>query len=179
MFSHESDILDLSKVEAAKIDFDAVALSPAGLVHGPGPIVGSPARDNGLAPDVRIEPHVPVRRGDPLNTELLLELFDGDGATVAAILTAAIELIGADAKRIEVGLDTHDAQLVIEAAHRLKGTAGSLHANTLLECAAVIETAMKQGSSSNDVGAHVSELRRAIVALDHDIQAYSKQNDCR
>jgi HPt (histidine-containing phosphotransfer) domain-containing protein len=187
LFSYRSDILDLSKVEAANIDLEAIALSQADSVHGGGSIASRVALDKGLALDDTIEPDVPVGvRGDPsarsgdegvklgseeLNTELLLELFDGDAATVDAILTAAMELIEADAQRIEVGLDTHDARLLIEAAHRLKGTAGSLHANTLLERAAQIETAMKQ-DSRRDVGSQVGELRCAIVALGLAIEAY-------
>ena len=47
--SYRSDILDLSKVEAANIDLEAIALSQADSVHGGGSIASRVALDKGLA----------------------------------------------------------------------------------------------------------------------------------
>jgi CheY-like chemotaxis protein len=72
-----NDILDLSKVEAGKIDLEAIALSPAGLVHGALALVGGVAREKGIALDIAVAPDVPSWvSGDPTRLrQILLNLL--------------------------------------------------------------------------------------------------------
>jgi PAS domain S-box-containing protein len=72
-----NDILDLSKVEAGKIDLEAIALSPAGLAHGALALVRGVAREKGIALDISVAPDVPNWvSGDPTRLrQILLNLL--------------------------------------------------------------------------------------------------------
>jgi len=72
-----NDILDLSKVEAGKIDLEAILLSPAGLVHGALALVRGEAVKKGVALDITITPDVPTWvNGDPTRLrQILLNLL--------------------------------------------------------------------------------------------------------
>jgi PAS domain S-box-containing protein len=72
-----NDILDLSKVEAGKIDLEAIALRPASLVQGALALVQVVAREKGIALDMTIAPDVPDWvDGDPTRLrQILLNLL--------------------------------------------------------------------------------------------------------
>jgi two-component system sensor histidine kinase/response regulator len=72
-----NDILDLSKVEAGKIDLESIAVSPAAIVGGALALVRSDAERKGLALDVTIAPEVPPWvSGDPTRLrQILLNLL--------------------------------------------------------------------------------------------------------
>jgi CheY-like chemotaxis protein len=72
-----NDILDLSKVEAGKIELEAIPLSPAGVVHGALALVRGEALKKGVALDIAIAPDVPVWvSGDPTRLrQILLNLL--------------------------------------------------------------------------------------------------------
>jgi two-component system sensor histidine kinase/response regulator len=72
-----NDILDLSKVEAGKLDLEAIALSPASLAHGAVALVQGAALEKGLALDITIAPDVPAWvTGDPTRLrQILLNLL--------------------------------------------------------------------------------------------------------
>jgi CheY-like chemotaxis protein/HPt (histidine-containing phosphotransfer) domain-containing protein len=108
-----------------------------------------------------------------LAINVLLDLFDGDRAAVVEILNAASQSIKAKLLRIEVGIDAHDAQIVIEAAHRIKGTCGDLHANRLRAIASVIEHA-PQEDSWMVAPSLLAELQSAVNALSVEIDAHAK-----
>jgi PAS domain S-box-containing protein len=72
-----NDILDLSKVEAGKINLEAIPLSPAGLVRGALALVRADALAKGIALDVAVAPDVPNWvNGDPTRLrQVLLNLL--------------------------------------------------------------------------------------------------------
>jgi signal transduction histidine kinase/ActR/RegA family two-component response regulator len=72
-----NDILDLSKVEAGKIDLEAIPLSPAGLVHRALALVRGDALKKGVALDITVAPGVPSWvNGDPTRLrQILLNLL--------------------------------------------------------------------------------------------------------
>src|SRR5450631_2840031 len=64
------------------------------------------------------------KAGAVLNTDALLDIFDGDRIAVAAVLRAAIISIKIDAQRVEAAVEARDPLVIRETAHRLKGTSG-------------------------------------------------------
>ncbi len=72
-----NDILDLSKVEAGKINLEVIALSPAGLVRGALSLVRGEALKKGIALDVCVAPDIPAWvEGDPTRLrQILLNLL--------------------------------------------------------------------------------------------------------
>jgi PAS domain S-box-containing protein len=72
-----NDILDLSKVEAGRIDLEAIPLSPAGLVQGALALVRGEALKKGLVLESTVAPDVPSWvNGDPTRLrQILLNLL--------------------------------------------------------------------------------------------------------
>jgi PAS domain S-box-containing protein len=110
-----------------------------------------------------------------LNMEALLEVFDGDSKAVAAILSAAIASIGTETRRIEAGVNARDAGMVVEAAHRLKGTAGAVRADRLMDIAYLIIRTAHQDSWIVSP-ALLADLTNASADLSVEIEACTKQH---
>lgn len=55
-----NDILDLSKLEAGRLEFEAIDFSPAKLVDSVISIIGADAKNKGLAVKVEIDPNLPA-----------------------------------------------------------------------------------------------------------------------
>jgi diguanylate cyclase (GGDEF)-like protein/PAS domain S-box-containing protein len=87
-----------------------------------------------------------VRTGaadDCIDVEPLLDVFDGDRSAVEELLDTARTTIGSDILRLEAAFAQGDFAAIVDAAHRLKGTAGNLRARRLSAAASVIESAAK------------------------------------
>lgn len=54
-----NDILDLSKLEAGRLEFEAIDFSPAALVEAVASIIGASAKNKGLAVKVEVDPDLP------------------------------------------------------------------------------------------------------------------------
>jgi signal transduction histidine kinase/DNA-binding response OmpR family regulator len=54
-----NDILDLSKLEAGRLEFETIDFSPTALVNAVASIIGSSAKNKGLAVKVEVDPNVP------------------------------------------------------------------------------------------------------------------------
>lgn len=68
-----NDILDLSKLEARKIEFEMRAISVHRTVHSVADMLATPAKDKGIRVDVSIAPDVPDRvMGDPARLRQIL-----------------------------------------------------------------------------------------------------------
>jgi CheY-like chemotaxis protein/HPt (histidine-containing phosphotransfer) domain-containing protein len=127
-----------------------------------GPVTIDPTKDNTrLAAGRLLE----------LDSTVLLESFDGDHAMVHTVLKTAIASIKADMQCVEDGLEAQDAQRVLEAAHRIKGTSGDLRANRLRDIISVIERTPREHSWII-APALLAELESAVDALSRDIAAY-------
>ena len=60
-----NDILDLSKLEAGRLEFEAIDFAPAALVDAVASTVGANAKNKGLAVKVEVDPNLPsALRGD-------------------------------------------------------------------------------------------------------------------
>ncbi len=92
-----NDILDYSKIEAGKLELEAIPLSLAGLVDGAVSIIRAEAEAKGLALHATLAPELPDWvRGDPVRLrQILLNL-----------LTNAIKFTEAGSVRIRVETDT-------------------------------------------------------------------------
>ena len=55
-----NDILDLSKLEAGRFEFEAIDFSPAALVDAVASIIGSSAKNKGLTVKVEVDPKLPT-----------------------------------------------------------------------------------------------------------------------
>jgi len=68
-----NDILDLSKLEAGRFEFEAIDFSPAGQVDAVASIIEASARTKGLAVKVEIDPRLPsALNGDPARIRQVL-----------------------------------------------------------------------------------------------------------
>jgi hypothetical protein len=104
-----------------------------------------------------------------LGLATLLEIFEGDHEGVDELVDAALVSIDADAVRIAGSADGSDRPTLIEAAHRLKGTSGSIRSTRVLEMSSAIEKAAKAGASRADP-ALLLGLRSAILELHAEVQ---------
>ena len=80
-----NDILDLSKIEAGKIDIDSVDFDLDDVVRSVSDIVGVRAREQGLALSTDVDAGVPTRlRGDPLRLQQVLLNLMGNAVKFTA-----------------------------------------------------------------------------------------------
>jgi HPt (histidine-containing phosphotransfer) domain-containing protein len=82
--------------------------------------------------------------GDPL-----LELFNGDRTAVDELLITALTSVCVDVRRLELALATDDATALVEAAHHLRGTSGSLGATKLAEASRAVEAHANLGLATS------------------------------
>jgi HPt (histidine-containing phosphotransfer) domain-containing protein len=106
------------------------------------------------------EPGGRSRRRDSFGVATLLELFDGDRDAIASLLAAALASIERDLATIESGARAGDRPAIGEAAHRIKGTSGSIGAGTLVEISTRIEAVTR--TPGEFPPATILELRLAV-----------------
>jgi HPt (histidine-containing phosphotransfer) domain-containing protein len=101
----------------------------------------------------------------------LAELFDNDQREIAGLLIAAMAAIEQDCAAIFASVQQADRRTTIEAAHRIRGTSGSIGAQRLVEISAQIEAAALQplGSIPPDM---LADLRDAADRVCAEIAAY-------
>jgi PAS domain S-box-containing protein len=119
-----------------------------------------------------IDTDVPIESAD-FDAHMLLELFDGSLAAVTDLLDAARTSIDNDMLRIERGTAAKDPSEVAAAAHRLKGTSGSISAQRLCNVSAAIERAATQDLLPA-VSPLLVELRAAATATTAAITSFSR-----
>jgi signal transduction histidine kinase/AmiR/NasT family two-component response regulator/HPt (histidine-containing phosphotransfer) domain-containing protein len=132
---------------------------------------GNHDRSQALPP--ALEPAGSPADADPpsIGVAALLDIFDGDVPSVCDILRAARSSIEIDLERITSAVRTQDAAMVQEAAHRMKGTSGSIRCARILTISAALGEAAKSGLSAIEP-ALVRDLESAIAALRNDVDAY-------
>jgi HPt (histidine-containing phosphotransfer) domain-containing protein len=102
----------------------------------------------------------------------LLDLFDGDTTEIAALLAAAIASIRSDAGAIAGAATIDDRRTILESAHRLKGTSGTIGDRRLYAVSAQIEDAA--ADVPNPIARLLlTELREAVSVLSAEIAAFS------
>ena len=105
-----------------------------------------------------------------LGVARLLEVFGGDGAAVAELLGAALDSIRIDVGRLERGAAVADATRIVQAAHRIKGTSGSIGSHRLLDLSSAIERAAT-AEPPDFSPALQQELREAVDTLATQLRA--------
>lgn len=103
-----------------------------------------------------------------LGMSMLLELFNNDRAAVFDLLAAALGSIGGDLKRIEAAAIERDFETMGEAAHRLKGTSGSIRSGRLVEIATAIEVEARTLPAAIPTGL-LADLRAAVAAVNAEV----------
>lgn len=106
-----------------------------------------------------------------LGIATLLEIFDGDTVSVGNLLDAAIESINADHARIQASIAPREREVLVDAAHRLKGTSGSIRSGRILAAGAAVEKLAKTGLAPIP-SALLDELAAAIKELNSDYADY-------
>jgi CheY-like chemotaxis protein/HPt (histidine-containing phosphotransfer) domain-containing protein len=114
-----------------------------------------------------------------IRADIMLDLFYGYGAAVAAILNSAAESTSVDAQStMETAGRSRDVAIVIAAARRLRGASGNLRANRLMEIASLIERNPQQDSWMVTPSL-LAELRSTVDALSAEIESRPKPNAVR
>ncbi|MBR0716180.1 ATP-binding protein [Bradyrhizobium liaoningense] len=97
-----NDILDLSKLEAGRFEFEAIDFSPQALVETVAAVVRGNARNKGLAVKVELDPNLPnALRGDVARIKQVLlnlasnavKFTDAGGVTIAATCQSRRDLL--------------------------------------------------------------------------------------
>jgi HPt (histidine-containing phosphotransfer) domain-containing protein len=101
----------------------------------------------------------------------LLDIVDGDRASVAEILSAALVLIDTDLARIDDAARDGDMELLAEAAHRMKGTSGSIRSIYILELSGRLQQLARQNTLGDEDGV-IASLHAAVADLRRDIEAH-------
>jgi HPt (histidine-containing phosphotransfer) domain-containing protein len=110
--------------------------------------------------------------GSSFDLVTLLDLFDGNTGEIAELLSAAIASIRSDAGAIAGAAAIDDRRTILESAHRLKGTSGTIGDRRLYAVSRQIEEAA--ADVPNPVGRLLlSELRAAVSVLSAEIAAFS------
>jgi HPt (histidine-containing phosphotransfer) domain-containing protein len=100
---------------------------------------------------------------------LLLDLFDNDRKAIVDLLRIAIAAIRDDVATI-AGLNPGlDPEAVVEAAHRLKGTSGTIGAVRLMTLAACLESIAKRRPPERLTPDALHELDVLVGELERDI----------
>ena len=110
-----------------------------------------------------------------IDFELLLERFHGDDLIVTALVGSASQSIETGLRRVDAGVEAHDVDAVIQAAHYLKGTFGELGAAALSETARRVERAAKPEFWAV-VPALLDELRNDVDTMCMEIGAFIDAN---
>ncbi len=108
-----------------------------------------------------------------LGLATLLDLLDGDQAGLSEILSAAVGLIDVDMTRIDEAAATGDLAAVAEAAHRMKGTSGSIRSQRLLAASDELQQAARRQPSLDP--ALIAAVRDAVTELRSDLEARLRQ----
>jgi HPt (histidine-containing phosphotransfer) domain-containing protein len=100
----------------------------------------------------------------------LSELFDGDRAALINLLEAALASIRRDVTLIATARAGAEGESVIAAAHRIKGTSGSIGAQHLIEISSRIAAAAL-AAPAPIATTLLAELQRAAQIVGDDVAA--------
>jgi HPt (histidine-containing phosphotransfer) domain-containing protein len=84
--------------------------------------------------------------------------------------------ISRDTATIVEGVASGDRPMIVEAAHRVKGTSGSIGACRLIEISSKIEGTIARSAAMVDAAA-LDELYAALAELRADVAAYIPRED--
>ncbi len=108
-----------------------------------------------------------------LGIATLLDIFEGNLTSVSDIFAAALISIEADLVRIEESVAIRDMAMVGVAAHRMKGTSGSIRSQRIMEISATLQDAAKRDPRRVDA-ALLLALGRAVAEFRMDVEAFRR-----
>ncbi len=117
----------------------------------------------------------PGDSGSSFACRRLVEIFEEDRPALAALLDAALLSIGRDLAAIERAAGGADVSAIVAAAHRLKGTSGSIGAQRLVAIGSWLEGAATPGHGTATPEL-VRELREAVAAVRRDVGAFKRSS---
>lgn len=82
---------------------------------------------------------------DLLNLPKLLERLEGDKELLAEIFDVFTDEVSGRVERLDAALASSDLQAMLQWAHSLKGTSGTLQAEPLRDCCLKMEAAARAG----------------------------------
>jgi signal transduction histidine kinase len=113
-----NDILDLSKIEAGRLEVEHIVLDVARTVGWPVDMMRGRARDKGVELACRIDPLVPAQLiGDPLRLRQVLLNLIGNAIKFTSVgtVTVAVRPLRADAGQVVLEIDVEDTGIGIPA----------------------------------------------------------------
>jgi PAS domain S-box-containing protein len=108
--------------------------------------------------------HAETDMTSPSSSSFMTEILDGERSAFAEFLAMALDVIDTDMQRVESSLVTRDVAVLAAAAHRLKGTCGSIHSTRLRVVTSSIEQAACSESWERASGLF-EELRGSVNVL--------------
>jgi PAS domain S-box-containing protein len=108
-----------------------------------------------------------------LGIATMLDIFDGDAESVTRIFTAALASIEVDLARIVSAVRARNMDEAAEAAHRMKGTSGTIRSQHVMAISASIQHAAQSGPLAIDVPL-LQALSDAVAELRRDLEAYRR-----
>jgi CheY-like chemotaxis protein len=106
-----------------------------------------------------------LKKADGLDLKAGLRSLDGDVVRFAELLAKFVELHAADAALMAAKLDEKNMRAVEQAAHALKGVAGTLGIPRIRDLASDIEKCAREGSDREKTASLVSRLSTELAAM--------------
>lgn len=102
----------------------------------------------------------------PFNMDFLLEQCGGAKTVVEMVLDEFLNQVPTDTAEMEAGMAGGDLMSASKAAHRLKGTAGTIGAEKLHPLCASMEIACKEGKADEATAIYAELKTEAQVCVD-------------
>ncbi len=106
---------------------------------------------------------------------MLVDLFEGDAGSIMHLLDAARFSILRDLEAIVAAAQAGDKEPIVEAAHRIRGTSGSIGACALVELSAQIQAAACELQPQIPPSL-LAALAAAVDAMCADIAEYARSS---
>ena len=98
----------------------------------------------------------------------LLDMLDGDKQIVTSLLSKFVEELTSDLLASAQAIVDHDAELLRQIAHRIKGTSANLHALMLSAAARELEQACTEADAPTDDDQAAGDVRSGASGAGSD-----------
>jgi HPt (histidine-containing phosphotransfer) domain-containing protein len=108
---------------------------------------------------------------DVLDLARLEEAFEDDTAGIAELLEMALDTGVKHTRALEQGVAAGDAEMVRRAAHAIKGSAGNVGANAVMQLADELEGRARVGNLDG-AAQRVNAIAAAYARVAQEVRAY-------